>query len=129
MTMTTYTFSFGSQVRGERTGIIFNDEMDDFSTPGAVNAWGFPASPSNYIVPGKRPQSSMSPTILLDNEGEVRFMVGSEGGSRIISTIANVSNVVLQIIKQIKKENIKTEKNQQHPNFHDTGNASYSVSI
>jgi gamma-glutamyltranspeptidase/glutathione hydrolase/leukotriene-C4 hydrolase len=75
--------SFGSNVRGSRTGIIFNDEMDDFSTPGTKNSFGVPASPSNYIVPGKRPMSSMSPTIVVDANGEVVFMSGAAGGTRI----------------------------------------------
>ncbi len=42
-------FSFGSKVVGSRTGIIFNNEMDDFSTPGVTNLWGFKPSPSNFI--------------------------------------------------------------------------------
>ena len=80
----------GSKVHGMRTGIIFNNKMDDFSTPGTVNKYGFAASPSNYIVPGKRPMSSMSPMIILDQHGKVRIVIGSAGGSRIISAVAQV---------------------------------------
>jgi gamma-glutamyltranspeptidase / glutathione hydrolase / leukotriene-C4 hydrolase len=79
----TINLFFGAKVRGSRTGIIFNDDMDDFSTPGTYNYYGVPASPSNYIEPGKIPMSSMSPTIVLNEQGEVVFMSGAAGGTRI----------------------------------------------
>lgn len=67
-------------------GIILNDEMDDFSSPGQVNSFGFAASPANFIVPGKRPQSSIASSIAEDLEtGEMTISTGSAGGSRIIS--------------------------------------------
>ena len=69
---------------------MFNNEMDDFSTPGLINAFGFPPSPNNFIVPSKIPQSSMCPTIVLDPSGNVRFMGGGAGGSRITTTVAFV---------------------------------------
>lgn len=63
--------------------------MDDFSTPGVVNMFGYPASPNNYIVPGKRPLSSAVPTIL-EKDGKFEMTIGASGGSRIITAVANV---------------------------------------
>ena len=82
-------------VRGRRTGIFFNNEMDDFSTPGTVNSFGVPASPSNYIEPNKMPMSSMSPTIIIDKDKQVKFITGASGGTRITTGIAFVSFILL----------------------------------
>ncbi|KAI8825657.1 gamma-glutamyltranspeptidase [Fimicolochytrium jonesii] len=83
----TVNLIFGSQVRDNVTGIIFNNEMDDFATPGVPNAFGFPPSPNNLIRPGKRPLSSMVPTIIL-RDGKLETVVGASGGSRIITATA-----------------------------------------
>ena len=64
--------------------------MDDFSTPGESNLYGFPPSPANYIRAGKRPLSSMSPSIITDKNDKVKMVIGASGGSRIISGVAEV---------------------------------------
>ncbi|ELU09505.1 hypothetical protein CAPTEDRAFT_3766 [Capitella teleta] len=86
----TINYWFGSKVRGNRTGIMFNNEMDDFSSPGTSNVYGFPASPSNYIVPGKMPLSSMSPSLVFNQHGDAELLAGASGGSKIISATAQV---------------------------------------
>lgn len=65
--------------------------MDDFSIPGRSNGYNLPPSPANFIEPYKRPLSSMCPTILLDENGQVELLIGSAGGSKITSSVAYVS--------------------------------------
>ena len=79
--------SFGSLVRSETSGIIFNDEMDDFAIPTRDDpSYLIPTVP-NYIEPGKRPQSSTTPTIILDGD-EVKMVVGASGGAKITTATA-----------------------------------------
>ncbi|CAF1454991.1 unnamed protein product, partial [Rotaria sordida] len=63
---------FGSMIVGAQTGIIYNNEMDDFSIANKINYHGLSTSPNNYIGPGKRPVSSQSPLIIVDNQGNIR---------------------------------------------------------
>ena len=84
----TYTLNlnFGSGIVAKGTGILLNDEMDDFSAkPGVPNAYGLIGGDANAIQPGKRPLSSMSPTLVLKN-GKPWLVTGSPGGARIITT-------------------------------------------
>lgn len=80
----TINTSFGSMVYVPEAGIILNNEMDDFSTPGAPNAFGLVSSAQNAPGPGKRPLSSMSPTLVL-RDGAPVVVVGGSGGPTIIT--------------------------------------------
>lgn len=84
-------YRFGCKIVSPQTGIILNDGMDDFSLPGKTNAYGLPPSPANFIKPGKMPLSSMSPSILLDENNNVEILIGAAGGSKITSSVAYVS--------------------------------------
>ncbi len=93
----TYTINgaFGATVIAPGTGFFLNDEMDDFTIkPGVPNLFGLVQGKANAIAPGKRPLSSMSPT-LVTKDGKVFLVVGSPGGSRIITiTLETVMNVI-----------------------------------
>lgn len=87
---TTVNLVFGSWVLDPETGIILNDEMDDFSTPGFPNKFGLWPSPYNYPEPGKRPLSSIATTIMEHGDGSFYLAVGGSGGSRIFPSIFQV---------------------------------------
>jgi len=87
---TTLNNGFGSAVTATGLGFLLNDEMDDFAAKSGVpNMFGLVQGPANTIAPGKRPLSSMTPTIVLKGD-KVRFVLGSPGGGRIITTVANI---------------------------------------
>jgi gamma-glutamyltranspeptidase / glutathione hydrolase len=89
-TTTTLNDTLGSRVTAEGLGFLMNDEMDDFaSKPGVPNMYGLIQGPANAIGPGKRPLSAMTPTIVL-KEGKLFLVLGSPGGPRIITTVANI---------------------------------------
>ncbi|MDB5510312.1 MAG: ggt [Hyphomicrobiales bacterium] len=91
---TTLNFSYGLGMVADGTGILLNNELDDFaSTPGAPNAYGLRGGAANAPEAGKRPLSSMSPAMVFRN-GELELVTGSPGGSRIIT-------IVLQILVNV----------------------------
>lgn len=67
--------------------------MDDFSTPGLSNSFGFVPTEANYIMPGKRALSSMTPIIIVDNNNNVKLVLGASGGSKIISAVSQVTAI------------------------------------
>ncbi|CAB3758829.1 gamma-glutamyltransferase [Paraburkholderia solisilvae] len=100
----TYTVNgyFGSGVVAQGTGIVLNDEMDDFAAkPGVPNMFGVVGSDANAIEPNKRPLSSMTPTILT-KDGKVSLVIGTPGGSRIFTTIFQVINNVYDFNMPLK---------------------------
>lgn len=94
----TYTINdlYGSAVTAKGTGILLNDEMDDFAArPGRQNQFGLIQGERNKVEGGKRPLSSMTPTIVLRKDGSVWFAVGARGGPRIITAVLQtVINVI-----------------------------------
>jgi len=94
----TYTLNstFGSGLVAGKTGVLLNDEMDDFaSKPGVPNQFGLVQGRGNAIRPGKRPLSSMSPTIASDAAGRVVLVAGAAGGPRIVTTTLRIVRDVL----------------------------------
>lgn len=86
----TYTINdlYGSRVTVKGTGVLLNDEMDDFAArPGKPNMFGLIQGERNAVQPKKRPLSSMTPTIVLRKDGSVWFAVGARGGPRIITAV------------------------------------------
>ncbi len=108
---TTLNNGFGSDVTAEKLGFLLNDEMDDFaSKQGVPNMFGLIQGPANSIAPGKRPLSSMTPTIVL-KDGKVAMVLGSPGGGRIITTVAN-------IFLSVADEGLNIQSAVDAPRFH-----------
>jgi gamma-glutamyltranspeptidase/glutathione hydrolase/leukotriene-C4 hydrolase len=85
----TINLYFGSLEQSEENGLLFNDEMDDFSSPDRPNNYGYPPSPANYIQPFKRPLSSMTP-IIVEKDHQFLLALGGSGGSKIPTGVMNV---------------------------------------
>lgn len=109
---TTINLIFGSRVMVPETGVIMNNEMNDFSIPGSSNAFGFIPSEANFIRPGKRPLSSISTTIVERANGIVSLVTGSAGGSRIITA-------TLQVVLNVLEKNMTTHEALAEPRIHD----------
>jgi gamma-glutamyltranspeptidase/glutathione hydrolase len=88
---TTLNFAYGSGISVPGVGFLLNNEMDDFTAkPGVANAYGLVQGSANAIAPGKRPLSSMTPTLVFRPDGRPWLATGSPGGSRIITTVLQV---------------------------------------
>ena len=109
---TTVNLLFGSQIMVPETGVILNNEMNDFSIPGSSNAFGYIPSPANYVRPGKRPLSSITPTIVDHANGTIYFAVAAAGGSRIITS-------TLQNLWHVLDQNMTAPEAIAAPRFHD----------
>jgi len=109
----TYTLNdwFGAKVTAAKTGVLLNNEMDDFTSKvGVPNLYGLVQGEANAIGPGKRPLSSMSPTIMT-KDGKPVFIVGTPGGSRIIT-------VVLHTILNVVDYGMNVQEAVDAPRFH-----------
>ena len=108
----TVNTSFGSKVIVPGTGLILNNEMDDFSAqPGVPNAFGLVGAQNNAVAPAKRPLSSMSPTIVLDENDSPVMTLGAAGGPKIIT------QVLLTIVRSLDF-GYDLEKAISQPRFH-----------
>ncbi|RYP50076.1 hypothetical protein DL769_011003 [Monosporascus sp. CRB-8-3] len=133
---TTINLLFGSKVMIPETGVIMNNEMNDFSIPGSSNAFGYIPSPANFVRPGKRPLSSISPTIVETPDGKLYYAIGAAGGSRIIT--ATLQNIHFVIDRGMTAAEALTEPrlhDQLSPNWatlewaYDNGTAAYLSSL
>jgi gamma-glutamyltranspeptidase/glutathione hydrolase len=109
---TTLNGDYGSGVATARFGIALNNEMDDFTTrPNEPNMYGLVQGAANAVEPGKRPLSSMSPTLVVDKNGKVIISMGAPGGPRIISS-------VLQVLYRILGREMDIDLAVQSPRVH-----------
>ncbi|KAM0563095.1 hypothetical protein ACHAPJ_001942 [Fusarium lateritium] len=109
---TTVNLVFGSRVIVPETGVIMNNEMNDFSIPGESNAFGYVPSPANFIRPGKRPLSSISDTIVEGPDGKVSLVTGAAGGSRITTS-------TIQVVLNSLEKNMTVHEALAAPRLHD----------
>ncbi|KAI1269840.1 gamma-glutamyltransferase [Xylariaceae sp. FL1019] len=109
---TTINLLFGNLQMVPSTGVILNNEMNDFSIPGVRNEFGYAPSEANYIRPRKRPLSSITPIIIEDSEGRLFATVGAAGGSRIISSTT-------QVVWHLLEHGMSMEDSIREPRIHD----------
>ncbi|KAF2769263.1 gamma-glutamyltranspeptidase-like protein [Teratosphaeria nubilosa] len=110
---TTINNLYGNLVLVPETGILLNDEMGDFSTPGQKSDFGYYPCPSNYIRPGKRPMSSITPVIVeTADDNAPYYVVAAAGGSRILTA-------TLQQLWHVLDQNMTVLQALRQPRFHD----------
>jgi len=108
----TINLAFGARIAVDRFGFVLNNEMDDFTTVrGGSNAFDLKQSDLNLPAPGKRPLSSMSPTIVTSKDGKVKLIAGASGGPRIITA-------VLQVVLNAVVFGMSAEAAVASPRFH-----------
>ncbi|PZC81497.1 hypothetical protein B5X24_HaOG212702 [Helicoverpa armigera] len=96
-------YYYGAGFSTLKTGIVMNNVMDDFSSPGITNFFGLKPSPANFIAPHKRPMSSMSPSIIVDRNGNAKLVIGASGGTKITTAVALVTIRKLWFDQTIKE--------------------------
>ena len=111
---------FGAALLSQSTGVILNDQMDDFSSPNITNVYGVEPSRENRIRPGKRPLKSMCPTIIVDKNGDAVLVLGAAGGTMITTAIAQVivtckKSTVLVMKFAVYQKNFPKPGNHQEP--------------
>ncbi|XP_050408712.1 glutathione hydrolase 1 proenzyme-like [Patella vulgata] len=99
----TINYYFGSLLYSPSTGIILNNEMEDFFYPDTTVPDQLNSQSSNYVAPGKTPLSSMCPAIFVDNNGEAILVMGSSGGTRITTVNAQVAARILWLDQSVKE--------------------------
>lgn len=107
----TVNLEWGSKFVGPITGIVFNNQMDDFATPNFTNHFGVPPAEANYIAPGKRPLSSMNP-VIISKRNNPFLAVGASGGTKIITA-------PMQCILNILSHNLTVGDAVAIPRLHD----------
>lgn len=108
----TINTGFGSGVVVRTLGLVLNNQMDDFAVaPGVPNAYGLVGNARNAVAPGKRPLSSMSPTLVYDDRGQVEMAVGASGGAQIPSS-------VVQVLVDVVLHGLDAQEAVAAPRFH-----------
>lgn len=108
----TINYMFGSFLMDPDTGILFNNEMDDFTIPNRTNRFDIPPGRANFISPGARPMSSSIPMIIFerDNPKSVEYVMGGTGGSRIISSVLQTLLTLLSSDKISVRKAVKSSR-------------------
>lgn len=108
----TVNYIFGSFLMDPNTGILFNNEMDDFTIPNRTNRFGIPPGRANFVSPGARPMSSSIPLIVFerDNPKSMEYVIGGTGGSRIISSVLQTLLALLSSDKISVKRAVKSAR-------------------